>query len=94
MSRVTVNFWILLRSRYECGILVNTYARFVSGFLRGSQEVEMDVEHVTAVCTGLGSLRESGSGRAVYVKHADCLGMYCETQLSYASLIRIMFNTS
>lgn len=70
---MTVNFWILLRSRYECGILVNTYARFVSGFLRGSQEVEMDVDHVTAVCTGLGSLRESGSGRAVYVKHADCL---------------------
>ncbi|XP_024382213.2 uncharacterized protein [Physcomitrium patens] len=33
----------------------------------------MDVDHVTAVCTGLGSLRESGSGRAVYVKHADCL---------------------
>ncbi|KAG0582042.1 hypothetical protein KC19_3G029100 [Ceratodon purpureus] len=34
----------------------------------------MDTEHVTAVCTGLGSLREDlASGRDVYVKHADCL---------------------
>lgn len=34
----------------------------------------MDTEHVTAVCTGLGSLREDASGRDVYVKHGDCLG--------------------
>jgi hypothetical protein len=36
----------------------------------------MDTEHVTAVCTGLGSLREDASGRDVYVKHADCLGTW------------------
>ena len=34
----------------------------------------MDTEHLAAVCTGLGLLREDASGRDIYVKHADCLG--------------------
>jgi len=39
----------------------------------------MDTEHLTAVCTGLGSLREDSNGRDVYVKHDNCLGMYHNT---------------
>lgn len=35
----------------------------------------MDTEHVTAICTSLGSLREDANGRDVYVKHDDCLGI-------------------
>lgn len=38
----------------------------------------MDVDYVIVVCIGLGFLCESGSGRVVYVKYVDCLGMYCE----------------
>lgn len=39
----------------------------------------MDTEHVTSVCTRLGSLREDLSGRDMYVKHTDCLGMRRES---------------
>lgn len=34
----------------------------------------MDMEHLSAVCTGLGSVREDEEGNEVYVKHPDCLG--------------------
>ena len=33
------------------------------------------MEHLSAVCTGLGSVREDEEGNEVYVKHPDCLGM-------------------
>lgn len=34
----------------------------------------MDMEHLSAVCTGLGCVREDEEGNEVYVKHPDCLG--------------------
>jgi hypothetical protein len=34
----------------------------------------MDMEHLSAVCTGLGTVREGEEGNEVYVKHPDCLG--------------------
>lgn len=34
----------------------------------------MDMEHLSAVCTGLGTVREDEEGNEVYVKHPDCLG--------------------
>lgn len=34
----------------------------------------VDMEHLSAVCTGLGCVREDEEGKEVYVKHDDCLG--------------------
>ncbi|CAM6071738.1 unnamed protein product [Sphagnum tenellum] len=34
----------------------------------------MEMDNVTAVCTGLGFTREDDCGKRVYVKHVDCLG--------------------
>ncbi|CAM6028202.1 unnamed protein product [Sphagnum balticum] len=34
----------------------------------------MEMDNLTAVCTGLGFTREDDCGKRVYVKHVDCLG--------------------
>ncbi len=37
-------------------------------------KLDMEMDNLTAVCTGLGFTREDDCGKRVYVKHVDCLG--------------------
>lgn len=39
--------------------------------------LDMEMDNLTAVCTGLGFTREDDCGKRVYVKHVDCLGKDC-----------------